>query len=67
MEPEPERCPFCNSPADRIVVKNALCYARWDIYPVSRGHLLIMPFRHVPDFFIPPLSLHPSLFPYHQH
>ena len=24
---------------------------RWDRYPVSRGHLLVMPFRHTLDFF----------------
>ena len=48
---DPEKCPFCNPPADVIVARNDLCYARWDIWPVSRGHLLIMPFRHVPDLF----------------
>lgn len=30
---------------------NALCFARWDKYPASRGHLLVIPFRHTPDFF----------------
>lgn len=34
-----------------IVAKNALCYARKDRYPVSKGHMLVIPFRHVPDFF----------------
>jgi diadenosine tetraphosphate (Ap4A) HIT family hydrolase len=47
----PVRCPFCNPPAEDIVVRNDLCYARRDRYPVSRGHLLVMPFRHTPDFF----------------
>jgi diadenosine tetraphosphate (Ap4A) HIT family hydrolase len=44
-------CPFCNPVADEIVAKNDLCYARWDGYPVSRGHLLVIPFRHVADYF----------------
>ena len=44
-------CPFCNPLADDIVAKNDLCYARWDRYPVSKGHLLVIPFRHIPDFF----------------
>jgi len=44
-------CPFCNPSPEYIVLSNDLCYARWDINPVSRGHLLIMPFRHVSDFF----------------
>ena len=45
------KCPFCNPVAEDIVVRNDLCYARRDRYPVSRGHLLVMPFRHTPDFF----------------
>ena len=44
-------CPFCNPASDEIVVKNDLCYARWDKFPVNEGHLLIIPFRHTPDFF----------------
>ena len=49
---EPARgCPFCRPFGDDIVAKNALCYARWDRFPVNKGHLLIMPFRHVPDYF----------------
>jgi diadenosine tetraphosphate (Ap4A) HIT family hydrolase len=48
---EPVKCPFCNPPAEDIVARNDLCYALWDRYPVSRGHLLIIPFRHTPDFF----------------
>jgi diadenosine tetraphosphate (Ap4A) HIT family hydrolase len=42
-------CPFCN-PTD-IVVSNALAYAIYDTYPVSPGHMLIIPKRHVADFF----------------
>ena len=44
-------CPFCNPSADEIVVKNDLCYARWDRYPVSKGHILVIPFRHTADYF----------------
>ncbi len=44
-------CPFCSPFDDDVIAKNALCYARWDRYPVSKGHLLVMPFRHTPDFF----------------
>ena len=46
-----QKCPFCNPIADEIVAQNDLCYARWDRFPVSRGHLLVIPFRHEPDFF----------------
>jgi diadenosine tetraphosphate (Ap4A) HIT family hydrolase len=45
------KCPFCNPFADEIVAKNDLCYARWDRFPVSKGHLLVIPFRHTPDYF----------------
>jgi len=45
------KCPFCNPPDEDVVARNDLCYARWDHYPVSRGHLLVIPFRHTPDFF----------------
>jgi diadenosine tetraphosphate (Ap4A) HIT family hydrolase len=44
-------CPFCVPSGDEIVARNPLCYARWDRFPVSLGHLLIMPFRHTPDYF----------------
>lgn len=44
-------CPFCNPAADEIVLHNDLCYARWDKFPVNKGHLLVIPFRHTPDFF----------------
>ncbi len=47
----PGACPFCDPPASEVVAKNDLCYARWDRFPVSRGHLLAMPFRHTPDLF----------------
>jgi len=44
-------CPFCNPISDEIVAKNDLCYARWDRYPVSKGHLLVIPSRHTADYF----------------
>jgi diadenosine tetraphosphate (Ap4A) HIT family hydrolase len=50
MEKE-SRCPFCVPFGDDIVARNTLCYARWDRFPVTKGHLLIMPFRHTPDYF----------------
>ena len=44
-------CPFCNPAEDEIVLANDLCYARYDRYPVSPGHLLLIPFRHIPTLF----------------
>ncbi len=45
------QCPFCSPGPEEIVLWNPLCYARYDRYPVSKGHVLIVPFRHVSDFF----------------
>jgi diadenosine tetraphosphate (Ap4A) HIT family hydrolase len=44
-------CPFCSPPAGVIVAQNAVCYARKDRFPVAKGHMLVIPFRHEPDFF----------------
>jgi diadenosine tetraphosphate (Ap4A) HIT family hydrolase len=49
-ETDPD-CPFCNPPEREIVLRNDLAYARADRFPVSRGHMLVIPFRHVPSFF----------------
>ncbi|SNZ06912.1 Diadenosine tetraphosphate (Ap4A) hydrolase [Persephonella hydrogeniphila] len=44
-------CPFCNPSEEDIVLKNELCYARFDKYPVNKGHMLIIPFRHFDNYF----------------
>ena len=45
------RCPFCNPVSKETVLQSSVCYARYDGFPVSKGHLLIVPFRHVSSFF----------------
>ena len=42
-------CPFCNAAV--TVLSNDLAYAYYDKFPVNNGHLLVIPFRHVSDFF----------------
>ncbi|MEO5338472.1 MAG: HIT domain-containing protein [Magnetospirillum sp. WYHS-4] len=44
-------CPFCSIPNDRIIAENELAYAIRDAYPVTEGHTLIIPRRHVADYF----------------
>jgi diadenosine tetraphosphate (Ap4A) HIT family hydrolase len=44
-------CPFCQLPELRIVAKDALTVVVRDGFPVSRGHSLIIPRRHVGSFF----------------
>ena len=42
-------CPLCE-PAD-VVCENALAYARFDDHALARGHVIVVPRRHVADFF----------------
>ena len=42
-------CPFCN-PAN-VILENDLSFAVYDRYPVTPGHMLIIPKRHFPDYF----------------
>jgi diadenosine tetraphosphate (Ap4A) HIT family hydrolase len=42
-------CPFC-APGE-AQLRNDLAYLLFDKYPVTPGHCLIIPFRHVADFF----------------
>jgi ATP adenylyltransferase len=43
-------CPFCSIDAARIVFADEFIFAFWDSYPVSAGHLLIVPWWHVADW-----------------
>ncbi|GEL15276.1 HIT family protein [Pediococcus cellicola] len=40
-------CVFCQKQPKDYVMANNLCVAFWDSHPVSKGHLLIVPRRHV--------------------
>ena len=42
-------CPFCK--AGPVVLKNRLAFALYDRSPVTPGHLLLIPWRHVSDWF----------------
>ena len=44
-------CIFCEAPAERIVGENRLSFAIRDGYPVTPLHTLVIPKRHVADFF----------------
>jgi diadenosine tetraphosphate (Ap4A) HIT family hydrolase len=46
-----DECPFCALPSQRILRESKLCLAFSDAYPVSRGHALVIPRRHVGSFF----------------
>lgn len=46
---ETSSCPFCS--AEDALFANELAYVRADKFPVGPGHLLVIPRRHVADFF----------------
>jgi ATP adenylyltransferase len=43
-------CPFCAGKSERIV-DAAEAYAMLDMFPVNKGHALIIPKRHVASYF----------------
>ena len=44
-------CLFCNINESGCTHKNNLAYASYDSYPVSKHHCLIIPKRHIKDYF----------------
>jgi len=44
-------CLFCSIKVSGLTKKNELAYASYDSFPVSEGHCLIIPKRHVKDYF----------------
>lgn len=40
-------CPFCVLEKERVIFENELSFALLDIYPVTKGHTLIIPKRHI--------------------
>ena len=44
-------CLFCNIKESGLAKENNLAYASYDSFPVSEGHCLIIPKRHVKDYF----------------
>ena len=44
-------CPFCDLPAGRIVHTRGSAFVIRDGFPVSPGHSLVIPRRHVSSFF----------------
>ena len=47
-------CPFCAAPqrddeTSLIVARGKTCYVVMNLYPYNPGHLLVCPYRHVPE------------------
>ena len=48
---EKPACLFCAIPPEQILIDGPIAVAARDSYPVSKGHTLIIPRRHVASFF----------------
>jgi len=44
-----EKCELCAM--ESVLSENGLAYVRGDNYPLSPGHVIVVPKRHVADFF----------------
>jgi len=44
-------CPFCSLPQSRVIDSSPLGLVIRDGFPISPGHTLIIPKRHVGSFF----------------
>ena len=44
-------CPFCTMPSERILASGKLAFVVMDGFPISPGHTLILPYRHVQSWF----------------
>ena len=48
-------CPFCRIPTlpdeeGLVVARGSRVYAVLNLYPYNPGHLMVVPFRHIPDY-----------------
>ena len=44
-------CIFCNIDKERIILENEDAFAVYDGFPVSEGHMLIIPKKHIKNYF----------------
>jgi len=45
-----KHCVFCNS-GNRVIIENEYAYAMLDVFPVTKGHTLIISKRHFSSYF----------------
>lgn len=52
---DPQECPFCTIPKlgdedGLIIARGEQVYAVLNLYPYNAGHLMVVPYRHVPEY-----------------
>ena len=48
---DPRWCPFCNPDPQRVFPRLRHVFALWDGFPVTEGHTLVVPHRHVASLY----------------
>ncbi|MGA8146770.1 MAG: HIT family protein [Gallionellaceae bacterium] len=51
MSSENTQCPFCEIPPHSLILENGFAFAIRDRFPVTHLHTLVIPKRHVIDYF----------------
>ena len=54
-QPSEDQCPFCIAPTltdeqGLIVHRGETCFVLLNLYPYNSGHLLVVPYRHIPNY-----------------
>ena len=44
-------CLFCDYDKEKYILENELAFVIYDVFPVNKGHMLVIPKRHFQDFF----------------
>ena len=44
-------CPFCNLDKSKFELEDKFSYVTSDLHPVTKLHMLVIPKRHIADFF----------------
>ncbi|MBP2478138.1 ATP adenylyltransferase [Crossiella equi] len=52
---DPQACPFCritelDDPDGLVIARGERVFAVLNLYPYNPGHLMVLPYRHIPDY-----------------
>ena len=47
----PDKCPFCEPDPGRVWLENDTAIVLWDAFPITKGHTLVVPRRHVASIY----------------